>query len=88
MTTYRDSSDPELEVIFGLCRDVADICNLLLRLLDRDSTFVSPLCHVCETACERCAASLDATGDAHLSTLATACHTCAQACRTSLGADV
>lgn len=87
-TAYRDSFDPKLEEAFALCRDCADVCNLLLRFLDRGSTLVAPMCRVCEAACTRCAAALEATGDDHCSALATACHTCAQACRTSAGADV
>lgn len=59
-----------------LCRDCADICNLVARFEARNSPFRKQLHDLCAAVCEACAAECEKHASHHDS-----CKVCAAACK-------
>ncbi len=64
-----------------LCRDVADIASLHMRLMARDSEFSSRLAEACAEACEACAEECEQHDHDHCQTCAEVLPECAETCR-------
>jgi hypothetical protein len=62
------------------CRDCADICNLCLKWLSRQSAFAEDLCKLCAKICEACANECDKHDHEHCRRCAEACRRCVEAC--------
>lgn len=71
-------ADPRhLELLF----DCADVCNLSVKLLARDSDFHMDLCSLCAQVCRQCARSCERIGeDEMMRECAEVCWRCAESC--------
>ncbi|WP_036601846.1 four-helix bundle copper-binding protein [Olivibacter sitiensis] len=61
-------------------QDCADICNLALRLLQRESNLATQFLLLCEEACRKCEAICRQHDNEHCQACADACLACAELC--------
>jgi hypothetical protein len=64
-----------------LCRDVADIASLHMRLMARDSDYSGYLAEACAEACEACAEECEQHDHDHCQACAEVLPKCAETCR-------
>jgi hypothetical protein len=64
-----------------LCRDVADIAALHVRLMARDSEYSGYLAEACAEACEACAEECEGHDHDHCRACAEILPDCAESCR-------
>ena len=64
-----------------LCRDVADVATLHVRLMARNSTVESDLARTCAELCEECADECAEHDHDHCRTCADVLRECAESCR-------
>jgi hypothetical protein len=70
----------------ALDTDCAQLCQLAIAFMARDSPFAASVCGVCAQVCDACAAECGQHPMDHCQQCAEACRRCAAACRAMAGA--
>lgn len=82
---HEDNVDKMVQCI-KLDIDCADICNLTLRLINRDSEHLNDVLSACIEVCKACEAECSKHDHEHCRECADACHVCHVACEKYLNA--
>ncbi len=69
-----------------LDRDCADICDLAIKYISRDSKRASSVLELCADICDACADECEKHDHDHCKDCARACRECAEACRRTFAA--
>lgn len=71
-----------------LDHDCADICNLAMKYLSRNSEDTNSVVELCATICAKCAEECEKHDHDHCKECAEACRNCEESCREFLNAKV
>lgn len=78
----------EMAECIRLDRDCADICDMAIKYISRDSRRASSVLDLCADICETCARECEKHDHGHCKDCAEACRECAEACRSRMTATV
>lgn len=78
----------EMAECIRLDRDCADICDLALKYISRDSKRASSVVELCAEICDECAAECEKHDKGHCKDCAEACRECAEVCRNTFASAV